>query len=86
MSELDITYGALLSNPVMSDGDTLFHANHNNIGTGGVPSVTTLGEARELLRKQMGLAGTAFLDLQPFAVIAPASLETVFEQLLSSRT
>jgi hypothetical protein len=82
--ESDITYGALLSNPVMSDGDTLFHANHNNIGTGGVPSVTTLGEARELLRKQMGLAGTAFLDLQPFAVIAPASLETVFEQLLSS--
>jgi hypothetical protein len=82
--ESDITYGVLVANPVMSDGLTLFHANHNNIGTGAAPSVTSLGEARELLRKQTGLAGNAFLDLQPFAVIAPPELETVFEQLLSS--
>jgi len=82
--ESDIVYGNLIANPVMSDGNTLFHATHNNIGTGGVPSVTTLGEARELLRNQKGIGGSAFLDLQPFAVLAPAALETVFEQLLSS--
>lgn len=82
--ESDVVYGNLIANPIMSDGNTLFHATHNNIGTGGVPTVASLGEARELLRKQKGLSGNAHLDLQPFAVLAPAALETVFEQLLSS--
>ncbi|MEY9236434.1 phage head maturation protease [Bradyrhizobium japonicum] len=34
------------SGPTMSDGQTLFHATHGNVGTGGVPSETTLSEAR----------------------------------------
>ena len=82
--ESDIVYGNLIANPTMSDGNPLFFAAHNNIGTAAAPSVTSLGEARELLRKQKGLSGSAHLDLQPFAVLAPAALETVFEQLLSS--
>ena len=82
--EADVTWGVLISNPVMSDGQTLFHATHNNIATAAVPTVTSLGEMRELLRKQKGLGGDAFLDIQPFAVLAPAALETVLEQLLSS--
>ena len=82
--EADLAYGNLVANPVMSDGNTLFHATHNNIATAAVPSVTSLGDMRELLRKQKGLGGSAFLDLQPFAVLAPAALETTLEQLLSS--
>ena len=82
--ESDIVYGNLISNPVMSDGKTLFHDDHNNIVVASIPSVGSLGLARQALRKQKGLAGSAHLDLQPFAIVAPAALETVCEQLLSS--
>jgi len=82
--ESDIVWGLLISNPVMQDGNTLFHATHNNIATAAAPSVTALGEMRELLRKQKGLGGLAHLDLQPHAVLVPAALETVMEQLLAS--
>lgn len=82
--ESDITYGVLIANPIMQDGVVLFDASHNNIATAAVPTVTSLGEMRELLRNQKGLGGDAFLDLQPFAVLAPVALETVLEQLLSS--
>ena len=82
--EADTTYGLLISNPTMQDSVALFNAAHNNIATAAVPTVTSLGEMRQLLRNQKGLGGDAFLDLQPFTVLAPTTLETVLEQLLSS--
>ena len=82
--ESDLVYGNLIANPVMSDTKTLFHADHDNIVAASVPSVSSLGLARKLLRRQKGLAGSAHLDLQPFAILAPAALETLCEQLLSS--
>ena len=83
-NEANLSYIILTSNPVMSDGVPLFDAAHNNIGTSGAPSVTTLGEARKLMRNQMGLNNEEFIDPQPFALIVPTSLETVSEQLLTS--
>lgn len=82
--EANLVYGQLVSNPTMQDGDTLFHANHSNIATAAVPSVTSLGEMRTLLRKQKGIGGDAYLDLQPYAIVAPVAMETQLEQLLSS--
>ena len=82
--ESDIVWGLITSNVVMPDGNALFHATHNNISTAAALSVASLGDMRKLLRLQKGIAGLALLDLQPFALIVPAALETVAEQLLAS--
>lgn len=58
-------YAFLASNPVMTDGKALFHADHGNLGTTGAPSVTTVDEARVLLAKQKDVGGNDFLDLRP---------------------
>ena len=84
----DIVWGLITSNILMPDGDPLFHANHNNIGTAGAISVTTLGEMKRLMRLQqapkLNATDVIFLDLQPFVLVVPPSLETVAEQLLNS--
>ena len=49
----DRVYGLLTANAAMTeDAVTLFHANHNNIGSAGAPSVARLDEADLLLAKQ----------------------------------
>lgn len=82
--ESDVVWGLITSNVVMPDGDPLFDANHNNISTAAALSVASLGDMRKLLRLQKGIAGLALLDLQPHALVVPAALETVAEQLLAS--
>lgn len=68
--EADV-YALLASNPTMGDGVALFHASHNNLGTGGAPSVTTIEEARTLLAKQKDISGNDFLDLRPALWLGP---------------
>jgi len=41
----DVAYAVLTANAAMGDGIALFHASHANLGTAGVVSVTTIGEA-----------------------------------------
>jgi len=82
--ELDTCYAILTTNPTMSDGTVLFHADHANLGTAGAPSVTTLGEARKLMRNQRGVNDESYLGLVPAVLIVPTTLETVAEQLLAS--
>lgn len=82
--ELDLIIGILTGNPAMRDGDTLFHANHGNIGTSAALSVESLGEARALMRKQTGEAGIQVLNIAPRYLIVPSALETTAEQLLAS--
>lgn len=84
--ESDIVYGLLTSNPTMSDGKTLFHADHGNLATGanvGAPSVATIAEARRAMRVQKDLNGTTVLNLVPKFIIVPAALEATVAQLLS---
>ena len=83
-TEADAAWTILTTNPVVADGVTLFNATHNNIGTGGALSVTTLGELRKLMRVQTGLQGLKTLNIQPSYLIVPAELETLAEQLLNS--
>ena len=75
--ELDV-YAELAKNsnlgPTLNDGDSLFHANHSNIGTAGVPSVTTLGEADDLMGSQTDPSGNEVLDLQPFVFVGPKAV------------
>jgi hypothetical protein len=74
----------LTSNPNMSDGVALFHANHSNLATGGgsALALTGLAAARKAMRLQKGLSGTP-INCTPRWLVVPASLETTAEQLLT---
>lgn len=82
--EADKVFALLTANAVMGDGIALFHANHGNLGSAAAPSVESLGAARASMRKQRGLAGLDFVDIQPRYLIVPAALETECEQLIAS--
>lgn len=76
------TLASLLeSNPVMADGQPVFHASHKNLSTGAL-SLESLSAARLLFRKQVGLSGD-LVDLSPRYLVVPADLETVAEKLLA---
>ncbi len=88
-----LAYAMLLSNPVLlEDGTTVFHANHNNIGTAGVPSETTLDQLRQLMASQKGLlnqaaapkkkASSQILDIPAKYVIVPKALELEVKRLM----
>lgn len=78
-------YDVLIANDAMSDEIPLFHDGHSNLNSGaaGVPSETTLSDARLAMRKQTGLAN-AILNIGPKHLIAPAALETDIDVLLNS--
>ena len=83
--ESDIVYGILTANAALSDTIALFHASHNNLtGTGTALSVTSLGVARALMRKQTTPMG-AVMNLNPEFLIVPAALETIANQFVSSQ-
>ena len=85
----DIVWGLITSNVVMSDGFPLFDStNHQNVATAAALSVASLGEMKKLMRLQqapkLNADDVIFLDLQPFVLVVPPSLETTAEQLLNS--
>ncbi|KJS40390.1 MAG: hypothetical protein VR70_05845 [Rhodospirillaceae bacterium BRH_c57] len=84
--ESDTVYGVLVGNPIMADGNALFHAaKHSNLTTGAtVPTADTLGVMRSKLRNQKGLDGESILNLTPRFLLASASRETDVEKLLSA--
>lgn len=82
--ECDKVYSTLTSNPKLADGKALFHADHKNIATAAALSVSSLSEARTIMRKQRGLNSKAPLNLQPRYLIVPAVMESQAEQLLAS--
>ncbi|WP_374471051.1 prohead protease/major capsid protein fusion protein [Phenylobacterium sp.] len=70
--------------PVMGDGKRLFHADHGNIAAAGAdPSVDTLSEARQALRRQTGLDGQSPINAAPKYLVVAADLETKAEQVLA---
>lgn len=67
----------------MADGKAMFHADHGNLAAAGTAlSVTSLSVARTALRKQKGPAGE-LLAIEPFALVVPAELETMAQQLIA---
>jgi phage major head subunit gpT-like protein len=86
--ESDIVYGIINANAALADGVALFHASHSNLGTAGVPDVTTLTEARRAMRQQKGLsqdsADAQFINVMARYLLIPPKYETSSEQLLSS--
>jgi HK97 family phage prohead protease len=81
--EADLVYTRLTSNPTMSDGKTLFHADHGNLMTGALLSTTSLALARTALRKQKGIGGS-YIDLIPTYLIVPPEIESLALQLVAS--
>lgn len=75
--EADV-YTVLKSNgglgPVLADGQTLFHATHNNISTGAAISVVALDADRVAMASQLDVGGNDFLDLRPAVLVVPIGL------------
>ena len=77
----DLVYNILINNPVMTqDGVALFDATHNNIGTGGPPTMAAVDEARVGMGLQKDPAGVT-VGLRPTLMIVPLELEGTAIQL-----
>ncbi|PTV93497.1 Mu-like prophage major head subunit gpT [Rhodobacter aestuarii] len=69
--------------PVMDDGKTLFHTDHGNIAAAAAKiNVTSLGEARLMMRKQKSIAGRP-INVRPRYLVVPPELEVDAEQVLA---
>jgi phage head maturation protease len=70
--------------PTLTDGKTLFHADHGNkAGTGAVISDATLSAARLALRTQKGIEDRT-IRVTPRNLLVPPALETTAEKWLAS--
>ena len=78
-----LAYQALLSNPVMNDGNALFSAQHNNIGTVGPIGETTFNEAFLDMRTQRSVDGADQLNIAPRFLIVGPQLETAAKKFLA---
>ena len=68
-------YAMLISNPVMSDGKNLFHADHGNlISSGTAISTDSLDVLRVAMAKQKSISGEEFLDIRPDILLCPTSM------------
>ena len=81
--EGDAVYALITANGAMSDGKTLFHADHNNLGTAGAITSDNLGAGRAMMRKQTGMKGAA-IDVTPAFLLTTVDEEMTAEVLLRS--
>jgi HK97 family phage prohead protease len=63
----------LLSNPVLSDGVALFHANHGNL-TAGALSVASIEIDRVAMANQLDVGSNDLLELRPVILLCPVGL------------
>lgn len=66
----------------MMDNKALFHADHNNTGTGAIGE-TSISEARQKMRNQKSFDGTP-LYVEPLYILLPTTLETAFDKFNTS--
>lgn len=69
----------------MMDGVALFHASHNNTGT-GVIGEASISAARQSMRSQKGFDGTTPLYVEPRYILLPTALETAFDKFNATIT
>lgn len=76
----------VVNNPAMSDGKTLFHADHGNIAGSAAPiGVDSLSAARQAMRLQKGLLGE-LIAVTPKYILVGADRETEAEKAVSTIT
>lgn len=77
----DLVYAILTTNPKLSDGKALFHADHKNLGSGAI-SVASIDDARKMMRLQK--EGERTLNIRPAFMLVPVGLETLANQTIKS--
>lgn len=86
----DLVYAILTSNPTMSDGVALFHADHANLQTGGSSALgeASLDTGRAAMAKQKDPDSKAAggLNIRPRHLLVPVVLQGTADQLINSRT
>jgi hypothetical protein len=81
----DLVFAVINSNPTMSDGTALFHADHNNLASSGAAiAAATVGAGRTAMRTQKD--GQATLNIRPSYLLVPAALEDTARVLMVSET
>lgn len=60
--------------PTMSDGYTLFHANHFNITTAAAIAMAAIDLDRVAMASQLDVGGNDYLDLRPAVLLVPIAL------------
>ena len=60
--------------PTMTDGYTLFHANHSNITTAAAIAMAAIDLDRVAMGSQLDVGGNDYLDLRPAVLLVPISL------------
>ena len=81
----DVAYAALISNPNMGDGVSLFNAAHNNISlTPGAIGVGSIGEMVLKMGTQKDAKGLRSLGIRPAYIMMPLAQETAAETFFSS--
>lgn len=80
--EADVLAALVISNPKMSDGKSLFHAEHGNILTSGALTVESVAAARTVIRKQVDEKGKP-AGLRARYLVVPPDLETTAEKALA---
>lgn len=82
--EVDV-YALLAANaglgPLMSDGLTLFHATHNNIGTGSALGSAAIDADRVVMAVQRDPSGNEVLALTPAILVLPVGLGGTARQI-----
>lgn len=78
----DLVYAVLTANPAMSDGKSLFHADHKNKLAAAALSVARIDAAKTLMRTQKD--GKATLDIRPGYLLTPVALESTAKALLAA--
>jgi ATP-dependent protease ClpP protease subunit len=81
--ESDVVWAILLSNPIMSDGKTLFHADHGNLGAAADIDINSLQAGRTRMRTQKSVNGR-FLNNSPAYLVAGPLKEQKANQYTSS--
>ena len=69
--------------PTLSDGVTLFHANHANVST-GAPAVAAFEAARAVMSAQKDVSGNDFLALSPAVWVGPDGIVGVAKATINS--
>lgn len=82
--ESDLVWAQIVSNPVMGDGQTLFHSTHGNVMTPGGINADNVAAGFELMRLQKGLDGRTLLNIMPSFILAPVATQMRLSQFLGS--
>lgn len=82
--EGDVVYAVITANAAMNeDNTTLFHADHGNIGTAGLPDSDTMDEMDALFGAQTGIKGEA-LNIPIKYVLAPRGIRGATERFFNT--